>query len=46
MKQTIHIALPKNKYIKKFYYSCDSCGRQIDSYDYYTYGKCNICRYI
>lgn len=46
MKQTIHIALPKNKNIKNFYYRCDSCGRQIDSYDYYTYGKCNICRYI
>lgn len=46
MKQTRHITLPKNNDIKHFYYSCDSCGRQIDSYEYYTYGKCDVCRYI
>lgn len=46
MKQTRHITLPKNKDIRHFYYSCDSCGRQIDSYEYYTCGKCDVCRYI
>ena len=31
---------------KRFcYYQCSSCGRQIDSYDYYTYGKCSRCRW-
>lgn len=31
--------------IKSFYYQCEVCGRQIDSYEYYTYGKCDICRW-
>ena len=26
--------------VRRFYYSCEVCGRQIDSYEYYTYGKC------
>ena len=30
---------------KKFaYYQCEVCGRQIDSLEYYTYGKCYLCR--
>ena len=31
--------------IKYAYYSCEVCGRQIDSYEYYTYGKCSSCRW-
>ena len=31
--------------VRRFYYSCEVCGRQIDSYEYYTYGKCNGCRW-
>ena len=31
---------------KRFaYYQCEVCGRQIDSLEYYTYGKCYLCRY-
>ena len=31
--------------VKAFYYACEICGKQIDSYEYYTYGKCNLCRW-
>ena len=31
--------------VKFAYYSCSSCGRQISSEDYYTWGKCDYCRY-
>ena len=30
--------------IKYAYYSCEVCGRQIDSSEYYTWGKCYLCR--
>ena len=30
--------------IKFCYYQCEVCGRQIDSYEYYAYGKCRWCR--
>lgn len=32
------------KNVKCAYYQCSVCGRQIDSYDYYAYGKCEYCR--
>lgn len=35
----------KGMKVRGFYYSCSVCGRQIDSYDYYTYGKCYSCRW-
>ena len=31
--------------VKAFYYQCEVCGRQIDSYDYYLDGKCYYCRW-
>ena len=30
--------------VKFCYYQCEVCGRQIDSYEYYAYGKCMWCR--
>ena len=30
--------------VKFCYYQCEVCGRQIDSYEYYAYGKCRWCR--
>ena len=34
------------RYTKKryWYYSCEVCGRQIDSSEYYTWGRCYLCR--
>ena len=30
---------------KKFaYYQCEVCGCQIDSSEYYTWGRCYLCR--
>ena len=37
------IKRPRN--IKRCYYQCEVCGRQIDSYEYYMYGRCQNCRY-
>lgn len=37
--------LGKRIKVKGCYYQCSVCGRQIDSYEYYTYGKCNYCRW-
>lgn len=34
----------KMRIVGFLYYTCSECGRQIDSYDYYTYGKCEYCR--
>ena len=31
--------------VKKIYYQCEVCGRQITSEEYYMYGKCNNCRW-
>ena len=31
--------------VKCFYYQCEVCGRQIDSYEYYAYGRCQGCRW-
>lgn len=32
---------------KRFcYYTCSVCGRQISNDEYYTYGKCNTCRWM
>lgn len=33
------------KLVRCCYYTCSVCGRQISSYDYYTYGRCNNCRW-
>ena len=30
--------------VKFWYDQCEVCGRQIDSYEYYAYGKCRWCR--
>ena len=30
--------------IKYAYYTCEVCGRQIDSSEYYTWGRCYLCR--
>ena len=31
---------------KRFcYYQCECCGRQITSEEYYSYGKCDVCRW-
>lgn len=35
----------RSKNVKRFYYQCEDCGRQIDSYEYYAYKKCNNCRW-
>ena len=40
-KKTIGI---KRINIKYAYYSCEICGRQIDSSEYYTWGRCYLCR--
>ena len=39
----MRIRKPRSK-VKRAYYQCEVCGRQIDSYDYYAYGKCKWCR--
>lgn len=31
--------------VKFCYYQCEVCGRQIDSYEYYAYGRCQGCRW-
>ena len=35
----------KGMRVKGFYYCCVECGRQISSYEFHTYGKCNLCRW-
>lgn len=32
------------KIVRQAYYQCEVCGRQIDSFEYYCYGKCQWCR--
>lgn len=39
------IGKPNNTKVKGFYYQCEVCNRQIDSYEYYAYRKCSNCRY-
>lgn len=39
------IKMNKGIKVRRFYYACEICGKQIDSYEYHLNdGKCNLCR--
>lgn len=46
MKMTKRFEIKKinTEKIKNYFYRCEVCGREIESYEYYAYGKCWRCR--